>query len=77
MMDAELSRRLAWYMSFSIEDLGYIDHEERRNMLSAAESAGTFNMLPSNIKSKIMEAELSYTPEEFPTLPTPWPLRNQ
>lgn len=76
-MDAELSRRLAWYFSYLREADGLIDEERRHNLVSVAEAAQTFANLPDKTKAEIMEAELDYSVEEYPMLPTPWPLRDK
>jgi hypothetical protein len=83
-MDAELSRRLAWYLNYDLATRELTDaasrqkqEDDKKEFISAAEEAVVFDELPSYIQAKIMSAELEWTIEEFPFVPQPWPLRDK
>lgn len=83
-MDAELSRRLAWYLDYDLATREMPDAASRQKQadekweyIAAAEKAVVFSELPSYIQAKIMTAELEWNIEEFPLIPQPWPLRDK
>jgi hypothetical protein len=83
-MDAELSRRLAWYLNYDLATRELTDAasrqkqaDEKMELIAAAEEAVVFAELPSYIQAKIMTAELEWNAEEFPLIPQPWPLRDK
>lgn len=72
MMDDELSVRLAWYFEYLVyADLDIDIQEERFLVTQAAEELGTFKNLPQDMQIRVLEAERSYTKEEFPFLRAP------
>jgi hypothetical protein len=83
-MDAELSRRLAWYFNYDLATRELTDDASRQKQaddkwefIAAAEKAVVFSELPSYIQAKIMTAELEWNAEEYPLLAEPWPLRDK
>lgn len=71
-MDAELSVRLAWYFQYLVyADLDIDTKEEKFLVMQAAEELETFKNLPQDMQIRILEAERSYTKEDFPFLPAP------
>lgn len=73
MMDAELSVRLAWYFNYLVyaTDTDFDVKQEQFLMTEAAEEAGTFHNLPQDMQIRVLEAERSYSKEEFPFLGAP------
>ncbi|MGV1035255.1 MAG: hypothetical protein ACOYBP_08595 [Microbacteriaceae bacterium] len=76
-MDADLSHRLAWYFAYLQERDGILERDDRREMIKAAEKAGTLNKLPLRMQNNIMKAELSYSPQGLPAPGIPWPIRDK
>lgn len=72
MMDDELSVRLAWYFEYLVyADLDIDVKEEKFLVLQAAEELETFKNLPQDMQIRVLEAERSYTKEDFPSLRAP------
>lgn len=73
-MDAELSKRLAWYGNFiyQADDTAAQEMYKDYKLSALGREAGTFTNLPEYLQNQIIDAENSYSPKLFPQMREPY-----
>lgn len=73
-MDAELSKRLAWYANYiyAADDTAAQEMYKDYKLNSLGRDAGTFSNLPEYLQAQITLAEKEYTPKLYPQMREPY-----